>query len=96
MPFKIYSQILWVTALAVSAFSAHAQTNSESLASLQEGEYVTQAGWGNMNISKSDVRGSTPFIIDTVTGESSCHVEGVVNNGQAIVKNSESGDICKI
>ena len=96
MSFKIYSQLLWVTALAVSAFSAHAQTTSESSTSLQEGEYVTQAGWGNLNVSKSDVRGSTPFIIDTLTGESNCHIEGVVNNGQAIVNNSESGDICKI
>lgn len=59
------------------------------------GEYTTEAGWGNLSISKTKT-GTTIFELQSTTGEDVCHIQGAVINGEGSANDSENGAVCKV
>lgn len=58
----------------------------------QPGEYVTEKGWGRLQVSKQGER--LLFSLDSVTGEAGCSLNGEFKGGTGIVKEDSIPSAC--
>ncbi|SDQ58077.1 hypothetical protein [Pseudoxanthomonas sp. CF125] len=79
----------------VRAATAEAKQKTDSANSLQEGEYVTAKGWGQLIISQQ-VGKSTSFNIQSVTGENVCDLSGKVFNENGIAVDYRGNTSCVV
>jgi len=60
--------------------------------SMQPGEYITEKGWGRLQVSA--LGESLLFSLNTVTGEAGCTLSGEVKGGHGIVKEDSGSSTC--
>lgn len=60
---------------------------------LQPGEYITEKGWGRLLLKGQD--GALAFSLESITGEDTCGLDGVVEGTQGIAK-GENGASCAV
>lgn len=86
------STTLWV---AIQADACAQETASAPSASMQDGEYITDQGWGHLVILK-DKNGGEKFSLDSVSREDGCTLNGEIHGEQGLATEKDSREVCKV
>lgn len=71
-----------------------AAVNATNSSSLEPGEYITEKGWGHLQLSQ---RGSVlTFSIESVTGEDYCTLDGTIQGNQGSTKSDNGSPACSL
>ena len=101
MPFNLpVSRRVWLAPVSVTcavallvSFSCAAQKPAPSLG---PGDYVTEGGWGNLNL-KTGSNGALLFSIDSVGGNAhSCSLQGELRRGKARLPGMDDNEPCEV
>lgn len=77
------------------SFLSHTCFAQTSITPLQEGEYFTNGGYGQLVISKGG-KGNTVFDIDSVNGEDGCTLNGEIHDGHGLASDKNVQGFCKV
>ncbi|WP_249027648.1 hypothetical protein ACCQ13_01980 [Xanthomonas sp. NCPPB 1638] len=71
-----------------------APTKAAGSGLLQAGEYITEKGWGHLQLSK---RGDTlKFSLESITGEDTCGLDGAIQGDEGIAKSDNGESTCTV